>query len=246
MLLRQALSAFPNQAPRAGSCSVPIPFFNPPPFKTARLLVEDTPVNREVALGMLICSRHFMCRQENGRLAVEAVMRNGSTILMDCQMPEMDGFTATAAIRQQEREAADHRHVPIIALTASVREGDRARCLAAGMDDYLANPFTLAQLKEISKMGNNTDEWWSTTEPTSPFGRQEELPADQALSPAPPKSIRRPGKRSGTSNGRTSGYSAKVLTAYSNDLPHRLRRSGRPSRARMRWPLQSSASFKVQ
>ena len=119
---------------------------------------------------MLDMLGHFVQAVENGRLAVEAVMRERfDLILMDCQMPEMDGFTATAAIRQQEREAADHRHVPIIALTANAMEGDRARCLAAGMDDYLAKPFTLAQLSEMLTKWAPIPTNGDTTEPTSPL-----------------------------------------------------------------------------
>ena len=140
-------------------------------------------------------------------------------ILMDCQMPEMDGFTATATIRQQEGDAADHRHVPIIALTANAMEGDRARCLAAGMDDYLAKPFTLAQLSEMLTKWAPIPTNGDTTEPTSsPSAGQEELPADQALSPAPAEidkaaweailALQRPGR---------PDILAKVLTAYLND-----------------------------
>jgi CheY-like chemotaxis protein len=85
---------------------------------------------------------------ENGREAVTAVSRRRfDVVLMDCQMPEMDGFEATRAIRKREaaRKGAPQR-VPIVALTANALGGDRARCLAAGMDEYLAKPFKKEQL----------------------------------------------------------------------------------------------------
>ncbi|MBA5874501.1 MAG: response regulator [Nitrospira sp. CR1.2] len=114
------------------------------------LLVEDTPVNREVATGMLDILGYSVQAVENGRLALEAITRERfDLILMDCQMPEMDGFTATAAIRQRESQSGGRHRVPIIALTANAMEGDRTRCLTAGMDDYLAKPFTAAQLSAI-------------------------------------------------------------------------------------------------
>ncbi|MGB2945312.1 MAG: response regulator, partial [Nitrospira sp.] len=111
------------------------------------LLAEDNPVNQDVASSMLEMLGCRITIAPNGRAAVEAATTGRfDLILMDCQMPEMDGFTATAAIRRQEATASDRRHVPVIALTANAMEGDRARCLAAGMDDYLTKPFTVAQL----------------------------------------------------------------------------------------------------
>jgi signal transduction histidine kinase/CheY-like chemotaxis protein len=110
------------------------------------LLVEDNPVNREVAIGMLESLGCGTKAAANGWLAIEAM--NGSTfdaVLMDCQMPVMDGLTATAEIRRRE-QASGGRPVPIIALTANAMEGDRERCLAAGMDDFLSKPFTQQQL----------------------------------------------------------------------------------------------------
>ena len=120
----------------------------PRPRVDARiLLAEDNPVNQDVASSMLEMLGCRITIAPNGRAAVEAATTGRfDLILMDCQMPEMDGFTATAAIRRQEATATDRRHVPIIALTANAMEGDRARCLAAGMDDYLTKPFTVAQL----------------------------------------------------------------------------------------------------
>jgi HPt (histidine-containing phosphotransfer) domain-containing protein len=70
-------------------------------------------------------------------------------VLMDCQMPEVDGFTATARIRDEERSRSAGGLIPIIALTANAMQGDRERCIAAGMTDYLAKPFTKAQLRTV-------------------------------------------------------------------------------------------------
>ncbi len=84
----------------------------------------------------------------NGREAVEAALKTPySLILMDCQMPEMDGFEATNLIRRNETDIG--RHTPIIGLTAQAMEGDRERCLQAGMDDYLSKPATLERLKSL-------------------------------------------------------------------------------------------------
>jgi CheY-like chemotaxis protein len=112
------------------------------------LLVEDNPVNLEVAVAML---ESFGCKVTTGVNGKEALERYASgefnLIFMDCQMPEMDGFEATAEIRRQE--AGTGRSVPIIALTASAIEGDRERCLAAGMNDYVPKPFTADQMRSV-------------------------------------------------------------------------------------------------
>ncbi len=84
----------------------------------------------------------------NGIEVLDALERAAyDVILMDCQMPEMDGFEATAVIRRREQGAGEH--ITIIALTANVMEGDRDHCLQAGMDDYLSKPFSRAQLVEV-------------------------------------------------------------------------------------------------
>jgi TMAO reductase system sensor TorS len=113
------------------------------------LLVEDNPVNREVAAGMLQSLGCAAVSVENGRLAIEATDTAAyDAVLMDCQMPVMDGLTATADIRRREQRSGAAR-VPIIALTANAMEGDRERCLAAGMDDFLSKPFTQQQLATL-------------------------------------------------------------------------------------------------
>ena len=114
------------------------------------LLVEDTPVNREVAIGMLELLGHRVDVAENGQEAVDATTHKPyDIVLMDCQMPVMDGFAATGAIREREHSGDSTKRLAIIALTAHAVEGDRERCLAAGMDDYLTKPFTLQQLQDL-------------------------------------------------------------------------------------------------
>jgi CheY-like chemotaxis protein len=105
-------------------------------------------VNLEVAVAILESMGCLVETAVNGRHALDR-HANGeySLIFMDCQMPEMDGFEATAEIRR--REALSGRHTPIVALTASVVEDGRRRCLAVGMDDYLAKPFTLDQMSAM-------------------------------------------------------------------------------------------------
>jgi two-component system sensor histidine kinase/response regulator len=113
------------------------------------LLVEDNPVNREVAVGMLESLGCVTDAAQNGRLALEAMSSAAyDAVLMDCQMPVMDGLTATGEIRRRE-QASGAARVPIIALTANAMEGDRERCLAAGMDDFLSKPFTQQQLATL-------------------------------------------------------------------------------------------------
>jgi two-component system sensor histidine kinase/response regulator len=115
------------------------------------LVVEDNPINREVAVGMLESLGCSTETADNGRMAIEA-MNGGSfdAVLMDCQMPVMDGLTATAEIRRREVSTGKPR-VPIIAVTANAMEGDRERCLAAGMDDFLSKPYTQQQLALLLK-----------------------------------------------------------------------------------------------
>ena len=132
--------------PPAGSASA-----SPPGVRAAPriLLVEDNPVNREVAVGMLESLGCKTDAAENGRLAIEAMDTSSyDAVLMDCQMPVMDGLTATGEIRRREQTSGAAR-VPVIALTANAMEGDRERCLAAGMDDFLSKPFTQQQLATL-------------------------------------------------------------------------------------------------
>jgi PAS domain S-box-containing protein len=113
---------------------------------TRVLVAEDNPVNQQVARRMLEKLGCVVTMAGDGREAVALVARGGfDVVLMDGQMPEMDGFEAAAAIRAAER---GRPRLPILAMTALALDGDRERCLAAGMDDYIPKPISLATLRE--------------------------------------------------------------------------------------------------
>jgi signal transduction histidine kinase/DNA-binding response OmpR family regulator/HPt (histidine-containing phosphotransfer) domain-containing protein len=116
------------------------------------LLAEDNRVNQRLAIRLLEKQGHHVTLAETGRDAVAAWAdaERGSPfdlVFMDVQMPEMDGLQATAAIREQEQKTG--QHVPIVAMTAHAMQGDRDRCLAAGMDDYLSKPLLLKELIDL-------------------------------------------------------------------------------------------------
>jgi two-component system, sensor histidine kinase and response regulator len=157
-LLRVMLSALAAGSPpsAAGGSSVP-----PTVSESARgqsgskgngglriLLVEDNRINQRVALRMLEKEGHHVTIAEDGKKALIAVEQNTfDLVFMDVQMPEMDGYETTAEIRA--REQATGRHLPIVAMTARAIKGDRERCLASGMDDYVSKPVTFHELHRV-------------------------------------------------------------------------------------------------
>jgi CheY-like chemotaxis protein len=123
----------PPQAPAADHRSLKV------------LLAEDNLVNQKVAVRFLEKRGHSVVLAESGKKAFDAWRTQAfDIILMDVQMPEMDGFEATSRIREQEKSTS--QHIPIIALTAHAMVGDRERCLAAGMDDYVSKPINAEDL----------------------------------------------------------------------------------------------------
>jgi CheY-like chemotaxis protein len=111
------------------------------------LVAEDTPFNQTFILRLLEKNGSHPILVENGRQALEAFNPDSfDVVLMDVQMPEMDGFEATREIRKREAASGSHGHMPIIAMTAYATEGDRERCLEAGMDDYVSKPISASKL----------------------------------------------------------------------------------------------------
>ena len=111
------------------------------------LLVEDNPVNQKLAVAMLKRMGHRVTLANNGAEACVIFDRDPfDLVLMDVQMPEMDGFEATRRLRQRERETGIR--VPIVAMTAHAMSGDRERCLDAGMDDHITKPISRKVLEE--------------------------------------------------------------------------------------------------
>ena len=118
--------------------------------KARILLVDDNPINREMASDMLDGLGYVVETADNGHAALELYDNaHYDLILMDCQMPELDGFETTRHIRQRQQQAGVTQTIPIIALTANAMSGDRERCLEAGMNDYLAKPFKQKTLQEL-------------------------------------------------------------------------------------------------
>ena len=131
------------------------------------LLVEDNPVNQKVAIGVLTRFNHRVTAAENGKKALEALERSSfDIVLMDLQMPEMDGITATRHIRADRR----WHNLPVVAMTAHALASDRERCIAVGMNDYLCKPIRAEELeKMVEKWGYQQS---GVSKPPSPDAKQ--------------------------------------------------------------------------
>jgi two-component system, sensor histidine kinase and response regulator len=155
---RELLRRIADLLDRAPAASAERPDPTPEPLRGRVLLAEDNPVNQAVTQYMIEAIGCELSIVGDGRQAVRAVSEASfDLVLMDCQMPEMDGFAATAAIRDIEAQARTRggrhpRRIPIVALTAHAMPGDRHASLAAGMDDHLTKPFTLESLHAVLKL----------------------------------------------------------------------------------------------
>jgi CheY-like chemotaxis protein len=145
----RALDAAPASAPKTVAERAASPAPAPPAVRARKILVaEDNAVNQRVARSLLSKRGHQVTVVDTGARAVEAVAAESfDLVLMDVQMPEMDGFEATAAIRAAEQGSS--RHTRIIAMTAHALNGDAERCLRAGMDGYLSKPLNPRQLAAV-------------------------------------------------------------------------------------------------
>jgi Amt family ammonium transporter len=189
-----SLSSEPRPAPRSMRAHV--------------LVAEDNEVN-QIVVSELLTRCGWTCELVgDGQAAVErARASHFDLVLMDCQMPKMDGFQATAAIRRLEAKAAaagNPRHLPIIALTANAIQGDRERCLAAGMDEYLTKPIDPIQLVTIVETLIECSE--------RPAGKSLRM-CDGAAPPAPAASVGAPAATASrpTNTSIAAGTSPLVL-----------------------------------
>ncbi|WP_240374925.1 PAS domain S-box protein [Bacillus piscicola] len=142
------------------------------------LLVEDNPMNRKVAFFQLEKLGYSADAVSNGREAVEKITarHNFALILMDIQMPEMDGVEATKAIREHPMLG---KQIPIIAMTANAMKSDKEKYLKAGMDDYLSKPV------ELSKLRDMLERWMPTSHVSSSYQGQSEIPSTKDIAPIP-------------------------------------------------------------
>jgi len=179
----------------------------------ARILVaEDNIVNQKVAVCQLEKLGHRADVVANGLEAVDAVARiRYALVLMDCQMPEMDGLEATAMIRRREGEQASRR-LPIIAMTANAMQGDREKCLVAGMDDYLAKPVKLEHLEAMLARwipGRSTPD-----EQKEPVSSEKQEPVQDCVDSAVLADLRQ--------LDMSCGLLSTLITHFLEDVPNRL------------------------
>jgi signal transduction histidine kinase/CheY-like chemotaxis protein len=195
------------------------------PFVSSRmdavkvLLAEDNPINQEIGCAMLESLGCTVVLAETGTKAIEALEKEDfDLILMDCQMPEMDGYEAARIIRKIELKAAQsnpgRKRACIIALTANALMGDKEKCLAAGMDDYLAKPFTVHQIHTVMSR-------WLGVESETEGNKSSSSSSDQELNTDSPVSV--------DEQHFLSGLDLSVIDKKMIDQITALQKPGKPS-----------------
>ena len=178
-------TAAPVNEPVAPAIAGTLPRASSPSAAQRLLLVEDSWINQRVALGMLEQLGYEADLAANGREALEAIERGAyAAVLLDCQMPEMDGFQMATELRRREAQSG-RPALPVIAMTASAMPADRERCLATGMNDHLAKPVRIAELSA------KLERWVATS------SAAEQVPTEVVLDPAALAEVarlRRPGR----------------------------------------------------
>lgn len=188
----------------------------PPRFDAAILLVEDTLVNQDVALAMLDTMGCASDVANNGLEALDKLAnRTYDLVLMDCQMPELDGYETTRRFREQEKQRGTSR-TTVVALTAHAMEEDRQQCLNAGMDDYLTKPFNFGQLQRLVQHHLGATVLPAETTPEQPLScsRPPVMSLDMTCINAI-RSLQRPG---------SPDILRKVLTHFFDDTPRLLQK----------------------
>jgi two-component system, sensor histidine kinase and response regulator len=193
------------------------------------LVAEDNPVSRRLVTTLLQKRGHKVTAVENGREALDSIdaagLRGFDLVLLDLQMPEMGGLEATQAIR--DREGKTRRRLPIVALTAHAMQGDRERCLDAGMDGYLSKPIDIGELVETVEH----------------FGRPAADTRRRAAKPSPPPSsaVVFDERRALAHTGGDRRLLSEMVALFRSDYPSYVRRIGRAVKRRDGDALRTAA-----
>jgi PAS domain S-box-containing protein len=206
-------------ATRKGSCPVGTPPGQSRRDQVRLLLAEDNEINQVVTLEIL-ASAGFRCEiAQNGKEAIHRLLAQSfDAVLMDCQMPEMDGLAATREIRRLEAQGLlpeRNGRLPIIALTANAVEGDREACLAAGMDEYMSKPLNAVRLVDLLEALVSAETESSSTIAVSDDTRDEPLAIDAFANCPPPVDLPQLQRRCG---GKMQ-LVLEMLTKFAERLP---------------------------